>query len=39
MGGFGCDSGQDAVDDETGPSLTNPGRCDWEFVECLLEVG
>jgi len=32
MGGFGCGGSRDAMDDETGPLLADPGRCDWEFM-------
>ena len=37
--GFRGGGGWDAVDDEAGPSLADPGRCDREFVEGLLEDG
>jgi len=35
--GFGGGGGGDAMDDETSPSLADPGRCDREFVECIFE--
>jgi hypothetical protein len=35
--GFGGSSSGDAMDDEAGPSLANPGRGDWVFVERIFE--
>ena len=36
-GRFGCGCGWDAMDDEAGPSLADPGRRDGKFVVCIYE--